>query len=335
MPAYSTARDWHVDRPLTNLSIAMTQDSSTFIANKVGTPIPVNKESDQYTVYPQGYWNRDYDSTRAEEGVANSINYKTKQENYSIGDKALRIFISDRKRANADSQFNLDREGSSLVTNSLLIGEELDFKAKFLETGKWGKDIAGVDSSPTGDQVLKWSNQAADPIGDWKKFRREFLLASAGKMPNELTMTIDVFDTLTESPAILDRIRSTNANAPATVTKMALAALFEVNKINIIQTVVNTANDAVEDASGDVPVANTFLAAGVFLASYIEPNGGLMSATAIGNFYLPAFTGANLGPRFRRYDAVEGKDGQYIEGQLRVDRRIVAADLGQLWTNLV
>jgi hypothetical protein len=114
-----------------------------------------------------------------------------------------------------------------------------------------------------------------------------------------------------------------------------LAELFEVDRINVIQTIVNTAADAIEDAEGDVPVANAFMAEQVFLPLYIEPTGGLLSATAIGNFYLPAFTGANLGPRFRRYRAVEGKDGGYIEGQLRVDRRIVAKDLGTLWSNVL
>ncbi len=335
MPNYNTARDWHVDRPLTNLSIALTQDTSTFISNRVGTSIPVTKESDQYTVYPQGYWNREYDSTRAEEGVANSVNYNTRQENYSIGDKALRIFISDRKRANADSQFNLDREGMALVTNSLLIGEEQDFKAKFLEPGKWSLDLTGVDSNPTGNQFLKWSNDASDPVGDWKTRRRDFVLRSAGRMPNEITMTLDVFDTLTEHPAIRDRIPTGVANSPITITRELLAGLFEVDRINIIQTVVNTANDAVQNADGEVPVNNTFLASGLFLPLYNEQSGGLLTATAIGNFNLPAFTGANLGPRFRRYRAVEGKDGEYIEGQLRVDRRIIAKDLGQLWSSVL
>lgn len=332
MPNYNTARDWHIDRPLTNLSIALTQDTTQFVAPKVGTMIPVTKESDTYTFYPQGYWNREYDSTRAEEGVANSVNYKTRQDPYSIGDKALRIFISDRKRANADSQFNLDREGMALVNNSLLIGEELDFKTKFLTAGKWASDLTGVAATPGVDEFIKWSDAASDPVGDYKKFRRGFLLRSGGKMPNELNMTIDVFDTLTEHASILDRIKTTGANQPATVTRQQIAGLFEVERINVIQTVINNANDAVEDGSGNTPVDNQFLASGLFLPLYTEQAGGLLSATAVGNFHLPAFTGANLGPRFRRYRAVEGKDGEYIEGQLRVDRRIVAPDLGELWS---
>lgn len=335
MPNYNTARDWHVDRPLTNLSIALVQDTQQFIAPKVGTMIPVTKESDQYTFYPQGYWNRDYDSRRSEEATANSVNYKTTQKNYSIDDKALRIFISDRKRANADSQFNLDREGNMLVTNSLLIGEELDFKDKFLTTGLWSQDLQGVAASPTGNQFLKFSDAGADPVGDWKTFRRDFVRRSGGKMPNEIQMTLDVFDTLTEHPSIIDRIKTTGANQPATISRQQLAALFEVETINVIQTIVNNANDAVEDAEGFPPVDNQFMAEGLFLASYIERTGGLMSATAIGNFFIPAFTGANLGPRFRRYRAVEGKDGEYIEGQLRVDRRIVSPDLGQLWYDVL
>ena len=335
MPRNTTARDWHIDKPLTNLSIALTQDSAQFIASKVGTRIPVNFESDKYITYPQGYWNREYNSTRAEEGVANSVNYKTGEENYSIGDKALRIFISDRKRANADSQFNLDREGMALVSNSLLIGEEIDFQQKFLTTGKWGLDLTGVAAAPGATQFLKWSDDASDPVGDYKKFRRQFVLTSAGKMPNEIEMTLDVFDELTEHPSIIDRIKTTGANVAATVSRQQLASLFEVNSIKVISTVVNTANDAVEDAQGVVPVNNTFLASGLFLPMYNEAQGGLLTATAIANFFLPAFTGSELGPRFRRYRAVEGKDGEYIEGQLRVDRKIVAPDLGQLWSEVL
>lgn len=335
MPTPNTARDWHVDRPLSNLSIALTQSSAQFISSKVGTSIPVTKESDTYTEYPQGYWNREYDSTRAEEGVANSVNYGTKQTPYSVGDKALRIFISDRKRLNADSQFNLDREGMALVTNSLLIGEEIDFRDKFLTSGKWGLDITGVAATPTGNQFLQWNDAASDPVGDYKKFRRAFVLASAGKMPNEITMTLDVFDTLTEHAAVLDRIKTTGVNAPATISREQLAGLFEVERINVVQTVVNTANDAVKDGNGDVPVNNTFLASKAFLPIYTERSAGLLTATAIGNFHIPAMTGANLGPRFRRYRAVEGKDGEYIEGQLRVDRRIVAPDLGMLWLAVI
>ncbi len=337
MPQMTTASDWHVDRPLTNLSIALTQSSEQFIASKVGTRIPVVKESDTFTEYPQGFWNREYDSTRAEEGVANSVDYGTKQTPYSVGDKALRIFISDRKRRNADSQFNLNREGMAIVTNSLLIGEELDFRDKFLTVGQWGLDLTG-NTSPTdegADTFLQWDNSSSDPIGDWKLFRRKFVLASAGKMPNEITMTLDVFDTLTEHPAILDRIKTTGVNSPATISRQALAGLFEVAIINVVQTIVNTANDAVTDADGDVPVNNVFMSSKAFLATYTERSAALMMATAIGNFFIPGLTGANLGPRFRTYRAVEGKDGTYVEGQLRVDRRIVAPDLGMLWLSVL
>lgn len=335
MPLSTSARDWHIDRPLTNLSIALTQSSKDFISSRVGTVIPVQKESDQYTVYPQGYWNRVQDSSRAEEAVANSISYKTKQANYSIGDKALRIFISDRKRGNADSQYNLDRESMALVTNSLLIGEEVDFRDKFLINSVWTGNYEGVTSSPTGAQFLKWNDAASDPVLEWKTRRRAFVLASGGKLPNEIHMTLDVYDTLTEHAKIRTRIQTTVANQPATVTREILAALFEVDRINVIQTIVNTANDGVEDGNGEAPVNNTFLASGLFLGLYSEPQGGLMSATAIGNFYLPGYTGADLGPRFRRYRAVEGKDGEYIEGQLRVNRKIVAKDLGMLFRTVL
>lgn len=335
MAGNSNANDFHVDQLLTNMSLAFMQDEGNFVSHKVGTNLPVNKASNKYTVYPQGYWNKIYDSHRGEEAVANTITHNVKDDNYSIGEKALRSYISRAKEVNADQVHNLDVEAVALVNNALLLGEEIDFRDKFLVTGQWGQDLTGVASSPGANQFLKWSDPTSDPVGDFKKYRREFFLRSGGRKINRLEITLDVWDSLTEHPDIKSRIKTTGANQPAIITRQAIAALFEVDEINVISTIINTATDGVEDGNGDVPVNNTFTISNVMLAHHVAPNAGLMTPTSIINFYLPTYTGSDLAPRFTQYPGVEGKQGRYVEGELRVERKMVASDLGQLWTGIL
>jgi len=43
-----TARDVHVNAPLTNISIAFLQTQDSFVASRVFPSIPVTKQSDRY-----------------------------------------------------------------------------------------------------------------------------------------------------------------------------------------------------------------------------------------------------------------------------------------------
>ena len=52
MPA--TPRELHVDRYLTDLSVAFAQESRDFISDKVFPVVPVKKASDQYVIYDRG-----------------------------------------------------------------------------------------------------------------------------------------------------------------------------------------------------------------------------------------------------------------------------------------
>ncbi|NLI59426.1 MAG: hypothetical protein GX387_13140 [Clostridium sp.] len=47
-------QDAHIDRALTNISVAYMQDEKSFIADKVFPRIPVKKQSDVYFIYNKG-----------------------------------------------------------------------------------------------------------------------------------------------------------------------------------------------------------------------------------------------------------------------------------------
>ena len=330
-------RDVHVDRPMSNFSVAHFQNTAEFVGHRFFPSMTVNFASDEFDFYPSGFFNRIHDSKRAEEGVANSIGYRVTKKNYSCGENALRTFISDRRRANTDSQRMLDQEAAILVTNALLLDKEQEFVNAFMTPGLWSTDWTG-SATPTGtEQFLKWSDMASDPVRDMNNLQVE-LIRKGKRKPNKMLMTLDVWNVLRNHPDILERIKYTGSNNdPAKINLRAVAALFEVDEILIMQTVVNIALEGVEDADGLPPTIDEFMAANTVLYAYVTAQGGLMSPTAGLQFFHSRYIqhGLNGGPAIRRYSGVEGKKGEYIEAEMSMDRRAVAPDLGALLTSVI
>lgn len=339
MPRGERYTDVHVDRPLTNFSIAYWQSTDMFVSQNFFNNVPVTNASDVYTVYPQGYFHRIYNSKRAEDGVANSINYGAREDRYSVEEDALRIFISDKKRANADSQRNLDMEASQTVLESVLLGKENDFVTNFLTAGLWSRDRSGIASGdPTGTQFRRWDRDDADPVQDVLDEIVNMTRLSAGRRPNKMLMTLDVYMKVREHASILDRVRYAQGNnAPAQINLAALAALFEVDMIQIMQTVYNAADDGVEDAEGNPPSNNTFLKDKTVLLAHVAPGVGLFTPTAAQTFIWNQYIshGVNGGPAIRRYRPDDGRKGEFIEAELAVDQKLVSADLGALWSDVI
>lgn len=332
-------RDVHIDRPLSNFSVAHFQDTADFIASKVFPAISVRHASDEYDYYPSGYWNKIHESRRTEEGKANQIGYQSSRKNYNCGENALRVFISDRKRANADNPQALDFEATMLVTNALLLGKEKEFADTFLTPGQWGRDLTGIagGGTPTGDQFIQWDDSASDPVKMIGDLQVDMLLRGK-RRPNTLLMTLDVWNALRNHPDFIDRVKYTGTiENPARVTEATVAALFGVDRIHIMQTVVNTATETVEDQNGNPATNDVFLATKTIWLGYVSPSNGLMSPTAAMQFihdrYIPQ--GVQGGPAIRRYRETPAIKGEYIEAELSMAQVVTAPDLGILMTGVI
>lgn len=339
MPRGESYNDVHVDRPLTNFSVAYWQSTDMFVSQNFFNTVPVNYASDVYTVYPQGYFHRLHNTKRPEDGVANTVNYGTNEERYSVQEDALRIFISDKKRSNADSQRNLDLEASQTVLESVLLGKENDFVTNFLSASKWSVDRAGVATGdPTGTQFRRWDRDDADPVQDILDQIVDMTRRSAGRRPNKMLMTLDVYMKVREHASILDRVRYAQGNnAPAQINLAALAALFEVDEIQLMQTVYNSADDGIEDADGNPPSNNAYLKDKTVLLAHVAPGVGLFTPTAGQTFVWNQYIshGVNAGPAIRRYRPQDGRKGEFIEAELAVDQKLVSADLGALFSDVI
>lgn len=259
--------DVHVDEVLTNFSVAYAQDTEEFIAEKVMPKIPVNKQSDQYAKIPKGAFQKDQMKIRAPGTESSGGGWKYEFDNYFCPVRAHHVDISNQTKANADTWASLDQATSEFLTRIKLIRREKDFVANHFTGGVWGVDLDGVASGADGSTtLLRWDDPASTPVEDVDMLKRRVHLQSTVR-PNCGTMGREVFDVLKNHPDILSRIKTTNANEPAKVTKQALAALFELDELNVM--------DAIEDVAEEGQTASMAYIGGNNLLLTYKPKRGV------------------------------------------------------------
>lgn len=324
-----TPGDVHVNRPLTNISVAYVQDSAAFIADKVFPNIPVDKQSNTYFIYGRGEFNRDEMQERAPATESVGGGYNVSPDGLYYARKySFHKDIPDEVRANADEPLAPDRDTTIYLTNKAMIRREKIFVNTYFKSGVWTVDWTGVASGPTGQQKLHWSDAASDPIKDIKAAKTE-QLRMTGFEPNTLTLGRPVWDALTEHPDIVDRIKyGQTPGAPAIATRATLAALFEVGQILVANAVENTAVEGVAESSA-------FIAGKHALLAYVTPTPGLMTPTAGYTFSWKGLYGASdLGTRIRTF-RMEQLDSDRVEIDMCMDMRRVSTDLGTFFSGIV
>ena len=324
-----TPSDVHVNRPLTNLSIAVIQDESVFVANQVFPVVPVEKQSDAYWTYDDAYWNSDEMQVRAPgtESVGNGYTVDA-SNTYYCHVYAFHKDIDDQTRANADSPLNLDREATRYVTRKALIKRERLFATAYMAGGVWTRDYDGVAAAPGANQVLQWNDAASNPIEDvWDA--KESVLGRTGFEPNVLVLGYAVYKALVNHPDFIDRVKyGQTPGEPAMIDTSDLAALFKVEKVVIMRGIYNS---AVEGATKN----NTFITRDKALLVYAPAAPGLMTPSGGYIFSWTGFTGAAAeGQRIKRF-RMEHIEADRVEIQMAFHMKLIAADLGAFWDTLV
>src|SRR4051812_37358032 len=195
MPQNPGSPDLHIDRPLTNVSIAYFQDPNDFIADKVFPSLPVDKRSDLFWKYTKSDWRRTDAQKRAPGTESAGIGWSNQTDNFYCDVYAAHVDIDAQTRANADSNWNLDSDASRLITQHLLLLKDKQWAAKYFKTGIWNVEYAGVASGPTGTQFLRWDQTGSDPLLNTTNWLTNFRL-SVGRKANFMVLGTDVWKAL-------------------------------------------------------------------------------------------------------------------------------------------
>lgn len=317
--------DLHVNQPLTNVSIAYMQDKKTFIADKVFPRVTVQKQSDLYWKYSKSDWRRTDVQKRAPGTESAGSGYKVDTDQYYCQVYAVHKDIDDQIRANADSNWSLDKDSTTFVTNQLLLKRDLDWNAAYFTTGVWGTDLTGVAASPTGSQFLQWNDAASDPIVQMAQLQTNFVEQS-GRKANTLVLGARTITDLKNHPDIIDRIKYTQRGV---VTEDLLASLFDVEKILVsyaTSTSVGERNDAdVQDAAATYSFMSNSKSA---LLCYSPSSPSLMTPAAGYIFTWNGYLAGNqYGIRMKNF-RMDHIASDRIEGEMTYDMKVVSPDMG-------
>lgn len=314
-----TRSDVHVNKPLTQMSIAYIQDAADFVADKIFPVVPVMKQSDRYFSYDKGYWFRTGAQKRAPSAESAGGGFHVDNTPTYFADViAHHMDVDDQTRQNADEPINLDRDATLFVTQQLLLKREIDFMAKYMAAGVW-TGHSGGDFTP----AILWDAANSLPINDIDALKSE-IKSKTGYMPNTLTVSRDVFTALKNNASILDRIKYTQKGL---ITEDLLASLFGVAKFLVADAVLNSA------AEGQVDNMD-FIMKNKALLTYAAPAPSIMKPSAGYTFSWQGLFGAGAyGNRVSSF-RMEHLKSDRIEGEMAYDQKLVGADLGVLLTGV-
>ena len=333
--AQPSRSDVHVNRPLTNISIAYIQSRINFVAAQVFPNIPVSKQADAYFEYDRGEFNRDAMRERAPATESAGGTYKIGTEAYYAKVYAYHKDVPDQIRANQDDPIDLDREATEFVTQKGLIHREVTWADSYLKSGVWtfnveGGDSRSVDFDPKGttaNTLARWSDASSEPIENVRELKRH-VLEETGLMPNTLTLGRPVFDVLVDHPDIVGRLDRGQTTGPVMATRDSLAALFEVERVLVMDAIRNTANE------GRAP-NHSFIAGKHALLSYRPDSPGLLTPSAGYTFGWTGYVGAgDEGVRIKRF-RMEWLNADRVEGEMAYDQKLIAKDLGVFFNGIV
>lgn len=317
----------HIDKALTNVSVAYMQDASAFIADKVFPIIPVKKQSDVYFVYNKGDFFRDEARVRggASESVGSDYGVEA-SDPYYCRVHAFHKDVTEQDRANYDEPLDADQDATDFVTQKMLIRREADWASKYFVTGKWTTEITGVDANPGATEAIKFNKSTSDPITVVTN-QIVTMASQTGFKPNKIVMSPAVFYALKNHASVLDRIKYTQKGI---VTTDLLATLFEVEQVHVAWAVVNSADKGSTDSINFVMGKHMLIAHVAKRPAIKTPSAG----------YIFAWTGLEgsgaYGNRIVRLPMdMLGLGTERIEGEISFDTKIISQDLGVFLKDIV
>ena len=312
-----TTSDVHVNRPLTNISVAYTQ-TGTFVSKAAFPLVPVSKQSDQYYVYTKADWLRSQAQKRAPATESAGSGWTLTTDNYRCDVIAIHKDIADEQRENQDQPLALDREAAMWTARQIMMKMEQDWQTEFFTTGVWDTDLTG------GTNFTKWSDGASDPVNDIQT-QQDSVQGVTGYLPNVGVSGVDTARELRNNSDIIDRIKYTQRGV---VTNDLVAAMLNLDKFLIANAITDTS------VEGGTPSPGYIVSSDDFLLVYSTSSPSLMAPSGGYTFVWTGMAGSSQGMQTRRL-RLDREQADRVETQTAYDQKVVATDVGVYFDDAV
>lgn len=320
-----TQADLHVNVPLTNVSVAYMQSADSFIADKIFPKVKVKKQSDLFWKYSKSDWRRTDVQRRAPSTETPGVGWTMDTDQYFCHVYGVHKDIDDQVRANADSNFNLDRDATEFVTNQHLLKRDIDWTNAYFKTGVWATQKTGVASAPAANQFLQWNNAGSDPLQDVAQWFIDFRQLT-GFAPNVCVMGAYVMKALKHHPDIIDRIKYTQRGV---VTEDLIATLFDIDELYVTYATQAVGPQMADARTQDAAATYQFIGDpyGVLFA-YAPSSPSLLTPSAGYTFTWSGYLGGNSeGIKVKKF-RMEHIVSDRVEAEQTYDMKAVCTDMG-------
>lgn len=309
-----TLSNLHVDTMLTQVSVGY--QNAEFIIDEILKRVPVEKQSDKYYVFEGQF---DVVDDRVRPGSpAKAIEWDFSRDTFYCDGHAIREYVYDRQRENADSEIDLDMQAAENVQEQILrnrekAGADLLFNANTYETGL----------KTTLEGTNQWSHKDSDPVSAIEA-AREAVALKIGLEPNTLVLGRQVFAKLRSHPGLM---AMWNDNARRLLTVEKLQELLDVPKILVGRAMYNTAKQG--------KTVNKGYIWGKHAALLYVPDRPAQKVPAFGyTFVWKGKNGSQDGIVTYKYRD-ENIHADVVENEFYYDHKITVGSAGYLFTNAV
>ena len=244
-----TARDVHIDRPLSNLVVGF-EPAGTIVQDFLPV-VQVAKQSDLYYKYTKGDFFRIPSTTiRAPKTKGRTVHFNVSSDSYYANNYALVDELDFETLVNQDNPLKLEEKAARNIFNLLTLDME-NRVANQITSGSNLGSYAAVAS--------KWDSSAAgtsDPFGDIA-LAKNTIRSQTGYDANTMIIGREAYNALVRHADILDRIKYVQRGV---VTADLLASLFDIPNVYVGNSIINTGEENLADSFSDVWGDDTIIA---------------------------------------------------------------------------
>lgn len=316
-------RPFPVDPVLSGIAIAYRNPAQSLIADEVMPRIPVGGERFSWTEYPLAEGFTFPDTHVGRRGRVNRVEFTgaprtSAVEDYGLEDSIPISDINEAANMRARGLGNFDPEATSAegLINLVVLDREVRVAAIAQNPNNYAPTrrlvLAGTD------QFSDYAN--SDPISVIKAALEGTLIYR----PNTMAMGQAVWSKLSSHPALVNAIRG-NLTNKGIITRAEFAALFEIQKLLVGESFVNTAR------RGQTALLNRVWGKSIELL-YVDPTARPEQGGITWGF--TAQYGTRIAGSWEDKDVgLEG--GKVVRTGERVKEEVVAKDVGYLIQNAV
>lgn len=327
------AKGWKPNNYLTNLSMAYFANPADFVASRIFPICPVAQSASYYYKFSKADLARDNVRRKPAFGKVQPAvmgqtddTYKCEVDQIIVGIDQINTL--DFQRSHAPGVADPRKAKVRFASEQMLLHQDILFAKNFFKTGVWDNEYAGVASTPSGKQFLKFSDANFDPVHFFDDRKRE-IRQNGRRTPNKLCLGVEAFDALKVHGDIIERIKYSGSSAnPAIVNEKVLAELFGVDEVVVLGSTYNAADIGQDEDMEFICDSKSALLCYTTNAPAIdEPSAGyIFTWDMLGNGQPVAFD---------QYEGEKGTHSEFIEGIMSSDMKKTCDDLAIFFKDCV